>query len=109
MSTITIERNVASTVYINTTETGWALFIINPIGDLVLTSDWGTYSNRWRGFGENFEEFLKGLDPDYFVGKMSRPDVNQYPTSTKQLEILKLLFTHLVFALKNEAIVESKK
>jgi len=109
MSTISIERNVASTVYINTPETSWALFIINPNGDLFLTADWGVYTYRWRGYGENFEKFLIGLEPQYFVGKMSMPSVNQHATSYKQQEILTLLFTHLIFALKNEAIVESKK
>lgn len=100
--TIEIQRNIASTVYINTPETSWALFVITTNGDLFLSSDWGSYTHRWRGFGNNFDSFLKGLDVEYFVGKLSKPDVNQHRTNSKQKEILTLLVGHFIEALKNE-------
>jgi hypothetical protein len=100
--TIEIQKNIASTVYIHTEETSWALFWFTPAGDLLLSSDWGTYTHRWRGFGDDFEKFLKGLDVEYFVGKLSKQDVNQTRTHEKQKEILRLLFGHFITALKNQ-------
>lgn len=102
MNTIEIKKNIASTVYINTPETSWALFCFTPNGDLLLQSDWGTYTHRWRGFGDDFEKFLKGLSVDYFVGKLSIQDVNQTRTHEKQKEILSLLFVHFIAALETQ-------
>lgn len=102
--TVQIKKNYASTVYINTPETRWALFTYSPNGDLFLSSDWGTYTHRWRGFGDNFEQFLKGLDVEYFVGKLSIPDANQNRTHSKQKEILAILFGHFIEALKNQPV-----
>jgi hypothetical protein len=103
--TIDIQRNVASTVYIHTPETSWALFVFSPNGDLFLSSDWGSYTNRWRGFGEDFEKFLIGLDVEYFVKKLAIQDANQHRTSTKQKEILTILVGHFIHALKNDLIL----
>jgi hypothetical protein len=100
--TIEIKKNIASTVYINTPETSWALFMYNQDGDLFLSSDWGSYTNRWRGFGDDFETFLKGLSVEYFVGKLSITDANQQRTHSKQKEILTLLVGHFIEALKNQ-------
>lgn len=100
--TIEIKKNNASTVYINTPETSWALFCFTPNGDLLLQSDWGTYTHRWRGFGDDFEKFLKGLDVGYFVGKLSIQDVNQTRTHEKQKEILRLLFVHFIASLETQ-------
>ena len=100
--TIEIKKNIAHSVYIHTPETSWALFWFTPDGDLLLQSDWGTYTNRWRGYGDDFEKFLKGLDVEYFVGKLSKQDVNQTKTHEKQKEILGLLFKHFITALENQ-------
>jgi hypothetical protein len=100
--TIEIKKNIASTVYINTPETSWALFMYNEVGDLFLSSDWGSYTHRWRGFGKDtFEHFLKGLEIEYFVRKLSIPDANQQRTHSKQKEILTLLVGHFIQALKD--------
>lgn len=100
--TIEIKKNIASSVYINTPETSWALFWFSTDGDLLLQSDWGTYTHRWRGFGDDFEKFLKGLDVEYFVGKLSKQDVNQTRTHEKQKQILRLLFVHFIAALETQ-------
>lgn len=100
--TIEIKKNIASSVYIHTPETSWALFWFTLDGDLLLQSDWGTYTHRWRGFGDDFEKFLKGLSAEYFVGKLSIQDVNQTRTHNKQKEILTLLVGHFITALKNQ-------
>lgn len=100
--TIENKRNYASTVYINTPETSWALFMYSPNGDLFLSSDWGSYTNRWRGFNTDFETFLKGLSVEYFVSKLSISDANQLKTSEKQQEILTLLVGHFITTLNNQ-------
>ena len=103
--TIEIKKNIASTVYIHTPETSWALFMYNQDGDLFLSSDWGSYTHRWRAFGNvTFEHFLKGLSVEYFVGKLSIADANQQRTHNKQKEILTLLVGHFIEALKNEVL-----
>lgn len=102
MKTIEIQRNIGTTIYINTPETSWALFVITANGDLFLSSDWGSYTHRWRGFGDDFERFLTGLDVEYFVGKLSKPDVNQNRPHAKQIAVLTLLVNHFIEALKNE-------
>jgi hypothetical protein len=103
---IEITKNIASTIYIHTPETSWALFMYSPTGDLFLSSDWGSYTHRWKGFGDNFEHFLKGLSVEYFVDKLSKPDVNQHKPHSKQKEILTLLVGHFIEALKNQILVE---
>jgi hypothetical protein len=100
--TVEIKKNIASTVYINTPETSWALFTYSETGDLFLSSDWGSYTHRWKGFGDDFEHFLKGLSIEYFVDKISKPDVNQHRPHIKQKEILTLLVGHFIEALKNQ-------
>lgn len=102
--TIEIKKNIAHSVYIHTPETSWALFWFTSDGDLLLQSDWGTYTHRWRVFGDDFEKFLKGLDVEYFVGKLSRQDVNQTRTHEKQKEILRLLFVHFIAALQTQQL-----
>jgi hypothetical protein len=105
---IEIKKNIASTVYINTPETGWALFTYSHTGDLFLASDWGSYTHRFRSFGDNIERFLIGLEVEYFVGKLSKPDVNQHKPHSKQKEVLKLLVGHFIEALKNQPIEETQ-
>ncbi|MFV5696666.1 hypothetical protein ACM55G_14650 [Flavobacterium sp. LB3P122] len=100
--TIEIKKNIASTVFIHTPETSWALFWFTPKGDLVLQSDWGTYTHNWRSFGGDFEKFLKSLDVEYFVGKLSTQYVNQTRTHEKQKEILRLLFVHFKAVLETQ-------
>lgn len=98
-----IKKNNASTVYINTLETSWAIFTYSSIGDLFLASDWGSYTCRFSGFGEDLDSFLKGLEVEYLVEKLSKPDVNQHKPHSKQKEILTLLVGHFIEALKNQA------
>src|SRR5260221_503321 len=47
-------------------------------GQIILTedgmfsafTDWGNFSYVWRHYGENFKDFLIGLDVSYFSGKI---------------------------------------
>jgi hypothetical protein len=96
------KKNTASTFYIDTPETSWAVFTYSSNGDLVLASDWGTYTCRWRAFGDDFEQFLTGLTSEYFVGKLSIPDANQQKTHSKQKEILTILVDNFMEALRNQ-------
>lgn len=97
-----VEKNTSSTIYINTPKTSWAIFMYTPKGDLFLSSDWGTYSHQWRAFSGDFEDFLKGLEVGYFVGKLSNPDINQKRISKMQIEILTLLVAYFLEVLKTE-------
>jgi len=101
---IEIQRNVASTVYIFTPQTSWALFTFSNTGDIFLQSDWGSYTHRFRAFSGDIETFLKGLSVEYFVNKLSMQDVNQKPTTYQQKEILTILVERFIYALNNENI-----
>lgn len=103
--TVEIKKNVATTVYIHTEKTSWALFVYDIDGNIFLQSDWGSYTHRFRGFGNDIEEFLKGISVEYFVGKLSMQDVNQTRTNKQQKEILALLIGHFIQALKDNFIV----
>jgi hypothetical protein len=105
--TIEIKKNIASTVYIHTPETSWALFMYDQTGNLFLSSDWGSYTHRWTAFEADFETFLKGLSVEYFVGKLSITDANQHKTHSRQKEILTLLVGHFITALKNQKVAET--
>jgi len=54
------------------TENGWlGQIIISNDGMFSSVTDYGNLSFAWRSFGkEDFREFLCGLSPDYFGGKM---------------------------------------
>lgn len=106
--TIEIQKNVASTVYIHTPETSWALFTYSQTGDIFLSSDWGSFTHRFKSFGNNIERFLIGLEVEYFVGKLSIADANQQKTHSKQKEILTLLVGHFIEALKNQVPVPAQ-
>lgn len=100
--TIEIKKNIASTVYINTPETSWALFTYSITGDIFLSSDWGSYTHRFRSFGDNIEAFITGLEVEYFVNKLSCLDANQQKVHSKQKEVLTLLVGNFIEALKNQ-------
>lgn len=48
------------------------------LGEAVLTSDgifsavtdYGNFAYAWRAFGDNFEDFILRLSPDYFASKL---------------------------------------
>lgn len=85
--TIEIEKNCATTVFINTSETSFATFCYTKKGDFFLNSDWGNYFYSWRSFGDDFEKFLKGLEIGYLTNKLAS-GFNQYPVEGRRLEVL---------------------
>lgn len=98
--TIEIEKDNASTVFINTQETSWATFCYTKKGDLFLNSDWGNYFYSWRSFGNDFEKFLKGLEIGYLFSKMAS-SFTQYRVEDKRAEILIKLLELFQTALNN--------
>lgn len=50
---------------------GWAVIHIDSKGFFGVVSDYGNYAFHWTSFGEDFKEFLVGLDWDYLYGKLT--------------------------------------
>lgn len=84
--TLELEKNSASTVFIDTDETSFATFCYTKKGELFLNSDWGNYFYSWRAFQGEFETFLKGLNLDYLVSKLESNRESRL--SRKQKEVL---------------------
>lgn len=99
--TIEIEKNTASTVFINTEETSFATFCYTKKGDLFLNSDWGNYFYSWRSFGDDFEKFISGLDVGYLTNKLAT-GFTQYPVEGRRLDVLIKLSGLFILTLKKE-------
>ena len=99
--TIEIEKNTASTVFINSEETSFATFCYTKKGDLFLNSDWGNYFYSWRSFGDDFEKFLSGLELGYLTQKMAS-GITQYPVEGKRLDVLIKLLGLFILTLKKD-------
>ena len=78
---IKLMRNAATTVYINHPEASYAIFCFNQVGDLFINSDYGFFGFAWRSYGDDFEKFLSGTNPDYVVGKL---EINYSEVSGKR-------------------------
>lgn len=59
----------AKVIQIDEAGHSYGIFCYTSIGDLFLNSDWGFFGYAWRSYGENFEQFLSQLEPDYVLGK----------------------------------------
>jgi len=66
---VKVNQQTAETIYISHPEASYGIFCFNSVGDLFLNSDWGFYGFAWRAYGNDFKEFLSGLEPEYTVNK----------------------------------------
>ena len=94
----------AKTIHIDHPEASYGIFCFNNQGDLFLNSDYGFFGFAWRSYGDNFQEFLAGLNADYMVGKF---EINFAEVSGKRKmqpfrkEKLLLLCAEFIKELKN--------
>lgn len=49
---------------------GWAIVHIDSHGFFAVVSEFGNYAFNWSAFGEDFRQFLLGIDTDYLCGKL---------------------------------------
>lgn len=70
----------------------YAIFTIDDTGMFNCQSSFGDYAYHWNAFGDNFKEFLCGIDSGYLFRKLCNEDYfdfNKYVEDSKK-EILKL-------------------
>jgi|ERR1700749_646573 len=92
----------AKSVFIRHKESSYGTFLWNNLGDLTLTSDWGSFGYSWRAFGDDFENFLIGTQPDYIISKLEQ-DFRVYTKRNVPKHVyqhLSTLFTEFQKALK---------
>lgn len=95
---LNINKNTASTVYINTAATSFATFCYTAKGDLFLRSDWGNFYYSWGAFGNYFEGFLSELEPQYLYNKLL--NVREERLTKKQKDVLLTLCDLFITALR---------
>lgn len=50
---------------------GWGIFLLDSTGFFATVGDFGNYAYHWNAYGgEDFREFLCGLDNDYLCSKL---------------------------------------
>lgn len=65
----------------------YAMFTIDETGMFNCQSSFGNYSYKWYAFGDNFKEFLSGLDYGYLLTKLCNKnyfDVQNYIRDSKK-------------------------
>lgn len=83
----TVTETAATTIGIDTKESSWGVFCFNPLGDLFLNSDWGSFVCSFRSFGPGeFRSFLASVNAEYLVTKFSS---NYHNISGKKLSTSK--------------------
>ncbi|AFD05989.1 hypothetical protein [Solitalea canadensis] len=98
---MSVEKQKAESYYVSHPNHSFSVFFINEIGDLFITGDWGDYSYTWRRYGNDFKEFLTGLNEEYFCSKISINYNNQHLKSPSKS---KLKSVWQLFALLQEEL-----
>ena len=86
------------------------------LGEAVLLSDgmfsavtdYGNFAYAWRSFGDNFEDFILRINPEYFAGKLvSGIAYTVYPT--KKIEASFSRAAAVILPALQAAIIKSRE
>jgi len=77
-------------------------------GMLSGVTDFGNFSHAWRAFGDDFEDFLLDISPDYLAGKLES-DLLYFGMTTRKAQAVSDRLARIILPPLKEAILQSRK